>query len=94
MEEFSSMKEVNVKIINQSGLHTRPGKDFVQLAKTFESQVIVIKDDLEYNGKSLLKIMKAGICQGDQLVIRADGTDASEAIEALKNYIETLDPEA
>lgn len=88
------MESVNVKIINQSGLHTRPGKDFIQLAKKFESKITVIKDDVEYNGKSLLKIMKAGICKGDQITITADGADDKEAIDALKSYVETLDPQA
>ncbi len=88
------MESVNVEIINQSGLHTRPGKDFIQLAKTFESKVTVIKDGIEYNGKSLLKIMKAGICKGDQVTITASGEDEKDAINALKSYIETLNPEA
>lgn len=88
------METVNVEIINQSGLHTRPGKDFVQLAKTFESKITITKDDIEYNGKSLLKIMKAGICKGDQVTITAAGEDEKDAINALKSYIETLDPQA
>ncbi|MFV0432224.1 MAG: HPr family phosphocarrier protein [Alphaproteobacteria bacterium] len=88
------MQSIHVEITNKSGLHTRPGKDFVQLAKTFESKIIVIKDDIEYNGKSLLKIMKAAICKGDKVEIKADGDDAETALKALQNYIETLDLEA
>ncbi len=88
------MQKTAVTIINASGLHTRPGKDFVQLAKTFESQVVLIKDSVEYNGKSLLKIMKAGISQNDEIEIKAEGVDEVDALSALKDYIENLDPDA
>ncbi len=88
------MQEATVEIINDSGLHTRPGKDFVQLAKKYESKIFVIKDGIEYNGKSLLKIMKAGISKGDNVVIKADGSDELDALSALKDYIENLDPTA
>ncbi len=88
------MQQVTVEIINDSGLHTRPGKDFVQLAKKFESQVVIVKDNIEYNGKSLLKIMKAGISKGENIIIKVEGDDELEAIKALKSYIENLDPSA
>ncbi|MFV0321419.1 MAG: HPr family phosphocarrier protein [Alphaproteobacteria bacterium] len=88
------MESTQVTIINQSGLHTRPGKDFVQLAKKYESKIIIVKDAIEYNGKSLLKLMKAGISKGEEITIKADGEDEKAAIEALKSYVENLDPEA
>ncbi len=88
------MQQATVTIINDSGLHTRPGKDFVQLAKTFESQITLAKDNIDYNGKSLLKIMKAGICKNDEITIKAEGSDELEAIKALTSYIENLDPQA
>lgn len=88
------MKSIQVTIINQSGLHTRPGKDFVQLAKKYESKIIIVKDAIEYNGKSLLKLMKAGISKGEEITIKADGEDEKAALEALKSYVENLDPEA
>lgn len=88
------MESIQVTIINQSGLHTRPGKDFVQLAKKYESKIIIVKDAIEYNGKSLLKLMKAGISKGEEITIKADGEDEKAALEALKSYVENLDPEA
>lgn len=88
------MESTQVTIINQSGLHTRPGKDFVQLAKKYESKITIVKDAIEYNGKSLLKLMKAGISKGEEITIKADGEDEKAAIEALKSYVENLDPEA
>ncbi len=88
------MQEITVEIINDSGLHTRPGKDFVQLAKKYESKILIVKEGIEYNGKSLLKIMKAGISKGDNIAIKAEGEDEAEALMALKDYVENLDPTA
>ncbi|MFV0322560.1 MAG: HPr family phosphocarrier protein [Alphaproteobacteria bacterium] len=88
------METTTLTIINKTGLHTRPGKNFVQLAKQFEAAITLEKEGSTYNAKSLLKIMKAGICQGDEIRLSADGSDEKEAITALKSYIENLDPEA
>ena len=35
------MKSKTVEIVNETGLHTRPGNEFVSLAKTFSSQISV-----------------------------------------------------
>lgn len=85
------MKKQTVTIKNPSGLHARPGKDFVQLAKTFECEVFLEKNDNVYNGKSLLKLMQAGLSQGDEVVIVVNGADEDEALIALVEYITNLD---
>ncbi len=88
------MQTQTVTIINKTGLHTRPGKNFVQLAKKFASSIMVQKEGAEYNAKSLLKIMKSVICQGDEITIAAEGTDEQAAVTELTAYIQGLDPEA
>lgn len=85
------MQQQTVTMNNPSGLHARPGKDFVQLAKSFESNIVVRKGDKEYNGKSLLKLMQAGIAQNDAITIVADGSDEQEALQALVRYISELE---
>lgn len=84
------MKNVELVLANESGLHARPGKDFVQLAKGFESVVTVIKGGERYNGKSLMKLMQAGLSKGDTFQIEAEGEDEDKAIEALTDYIKNL----
>ncbi len=44
-----------VEIVNETGLHLRPGKQFVAKAKTFESDISVKKGDKEASAKSMLK---------------------------------------
>ncbi len=43
-----------VEIVNETGLHTRPGNQFVKQAKQFESTINVKKGDKEFSAKSLL----------------------------------------
>ncbi|WP_225757060.1 HPr family phosphocarrier protein [Cardiobacterium sp. Marseille-Q4385] len=84
------MQEKNLTLNNPSGLHARPAKDFVQQAKGFEANVTIIKDGNEYNGKSLMKLLQAGLSKGDQLTLRTDGADEADALEKLADYITNL----
>jgi len=84
------MKEAVITVKNPTGLHTRPGTEFVQLAKTFESDIIVKKGEKEANAKSIVKLLKIGISCGDEITVSASGSDEDKAIEALTAYIENL----
>lgn len=84
------MQSIDLVLNNDSGLHARPGKDFVQLAKTFASVVTVIKGGERYNGKSLMKIMQAGLSKGDSFQIETEGDDEEKALAALADYIKNL----
>ena len=48
------MIEKEVILQNKSGLHARPAAIFVQVANKFESEIKIIKDDQEVNGKSIM----------------------------------------
>lgn len=42
---------------NKLGLHARPASMFVKLATKFKSEIFVIKDGEEVNGKSIMGLM-------------------------------------
>jgi phosphotransferase system HPr (HPr) family protein len=77
-------------ITNDSGLHTRPGNDFVKMAKEFSCSVTVSKGDKTADGKSLLKLMKVNVIKGDTIVIRCDGSDEAAALNSLGTYLGSL----
>jgi len=77
-----------VRIENRLGLHARPAAEFVKLANRFSSDVFVARDALEVNGKSIMGMMMLAAEQGVELVIRADGEDAAEAVAALVTLVE------
>src|SRR5205085_2282072 len=71
------------KIVNPLGMHARPAAEFVKLASRFKSAVEVKKDDLTVNGKSIMGVMMLAAECGSSLIIRTDGADAEQAMEAL-----------
>lgn len=78
-----AMIEREARIVNPLGMHARPAAEFVKVASRFKSKVDVQRDALSVNGKSIMGVMMLAAEQGSSLVIRADGADAEEALEAL-----------
>ena len=70
------------------GLHARPANIFAKKATEFESNINIIKDGKEANGKRLLAVLTLGAKQGDLLTIKIDGADESEAAATLKNLFD------
>lgn len=81
------MVERTVTIVNRQGLHARPAAEIVKLTSKFESEVTLVRDDLEVNGKSIMGVMMLAAEQGASLRLRADGPDAEQALEALAALI-------
>lgn len=79
---------LNVTIQNRLGLHARPAMSFVDTASTFSSNVRVRKGEQEVDGKSIMQLMMLAATQGTELHITADGSDAREAVDALRDLIQ------
>ncbi len=75
--------ERSAPIVNRLGLHARPAAEFVKVANRFKAHILVRKDELEVNGKSIMGMMMLAAECGSALLLRADGDDAEAAIEAL-----------
>jgi len=75
-------------IKNKLGLHARPAALFVQEANRFKSDVVVVKDGLEVNGKSVMGLMLLAAESGSTLTVKADGPDESQALEAIQKIFE------
>jgi phosphotransferase system HPr (HPr) family protein len=71
-------------------LHARPAADFVRAAMQFSSDVWVSAGDREANAKSLLAILALGARRGTVLHLRAEGDDASAAVDTLATAISKL----
>ncbi len=79
--------EREVQIINKNGLHARPAAEIVKLASKFRCEITVVRDDLEVNGKSIMGVMMLAAECGATLIVRADGLDADQAVEAIAALI-------
>ncbi len=81
--------EKQVIILNRLGLHARPASRFAQLASSFQSDVWLIRDGDSVDGKSILEVLTFACPTGTKLVVRAEGPDAKEAVEALASLVAT-----
>ena len=77
------MKECQVEILNKRGLHARAAAKLVNLASRFASEINLIADGEAVEGKSILGILMLGAGHGSHLTLRCDGTDETEATEAI-----------
>jgi phosphocarrier protein len=83
--------EKTLTIRNRMGLHARPAAMFVQEASKFKSQIHVVKDGLQVNGKSIMGLMLLAAESGSKLTIKADGPDEALALEALAKVFEMFE---
>lgn len=81
------MPERTVEIVNKNGLHARPAAEIVKLASKFQSEITIVKDDLDVNGKSIMGVMMLAAECGSTIQLRADGPDADAALDALAGLV-------
>jgi phosphocarrier protein HPr len=82
------MTERELKIVNRNGLHARPAAEIVKLASRFASEITMVRDELEVNGKSIMGVMMLAAEYGSTVLVRADGPDAEEAVHAIADLVE------
>jgi phosphocarrier protein HPr len=81
------MVERQVRVVNRLGLHARPAAEIVKTAAQFKSEITIIRDDLEVNGKSIMGVMMLAAEYGATITLRADGPDEEKAVDALAELI-------
>ena len=73
---------------NRLGLHARAAALLVKTANRFLSDIIIEKDGLEVNGKSIMGILMLAAAKGSKITLKVDGKDASQAMQTLGKLIE------
>lgn len=74
-------------ILNRLGLHARAAAQLVRLANGFASEIHVVKDGMEVNGKSIMGVLMLAAPKDTKILVRAIGLDAEEAIAAIGELI-------
>ena len=68
-------------------MHARPARLLWEKARSFRGDVRIVKDALDVDAKSIFDIMTLDASKGTELIVRACGEDAEEAIVALTQLI-------
>jgi phosphocarrier protein HPr len=81
------MAERCVTIVNKNGLHARPAAEIVKTASKFSSDIVIVRDELEVNGKSIMGVMMLAAECGATITLRASGPDEDGAVDAIASLI-------
>jgi len=95
---MSNAAEIQITLTNKKGLHARAAAKFVkavgqfsvkaQVAKVAGASVVQGAEPVETSGGSILGLMMLGAEYGSTLRIRFEGSQAQEALDALKKLLE------
>ena len=77
-----------MRIVNSLGLHARPAAAFVKIAGRYQCHIAVRNDEMEVNGKSIMGMMMLAAECGSELLLRADGEDAEQAVGELMKLVQ------
>ena len=78
----------DVKIRNRLGMHARAAVKFVQMANRYRSDVRVIKDGNEANGKSIMGLLTLVAAHGTSMSLICEGEDADAMVTALAELVD------
>jgi phosphocarrier protein HPr len=79
----SAIQHCLVTVRNPEGLHMRPADKLVRAAAGFQCQIELERAGQIADCRSILSLLTLGATQGCELVLRAQGPDAAEAIQAI-----------
>ena len=80
--------ERDLVLKNKYGLHARPATLLAEVANGFKSEVTVVKEGQEVNGKSIFGLMMLAAECGSTLRVKAVGDDSDAAVAAIEKVIE------
>jgi len=79
--------ERRVRICNKLGLHARASAKLASEASRFACDISLLRDEINVNCKSIMGIMMLAAGKGSDLLLVAEGSDASDALDALETLI-------
>ena len=78
------MKKKDLLIENKLGLHARAAAQIVRTATGFNSKILLSKDGIEVDGKSIMGIMMMAAARGTTVLVSAEGDDEDKAMEGME----------
>ena len=85
------MKECEVVIGHELGLHARAAAKLVQLSRRFKSTIVLTRADnaqnVQADARSILSILLLAAGHGSRLKVRVEGADEDEALERVCEYL-------
>ncbi len=80
--------EKKLTIKNELGIHARSAAMIVRAVEHCESSVILERDGMQVDAKSLLDILTLACPQYSTIVVRANGDDAQDVVDRISKLVE------
>ena len=78
----------DVTVLNRYGIHARPAALLVKAATRFPGEILLEKNGVKVNAKSIMGLLTLEGHHGARLKIHAAGPDAAEALAVLAELFE------
>lgn len=83
------MLQENITIVNKLGLHARAAAKLVRLASSFDSEVLLKRQQREVNGKSIMGVMLLAAGKGSEIQLSVSGKDEQLAFAKISALIKS-----
>ena len=80
------MQKFTYVITAVQGIHTRPAGQLVNVAKKYESQIMISAKEKTADLKKILALMSLGVKQNEEVTVSVTGTDEAVAVKELKQF--------
>ena len=77
------MIEREVLIVNQLGMHARAAAKFVHLATSYQSRIVVSRNNRSMDSKSIIGLLLLAAARGTAVTLVVEGPDEELAANAL-----------
>ena len=81
------MVSEQLTVINKAGFHMRPANLFVQTMLKFQSNITIVFNGREIDGKSIMNVMAACMKQGAEIEIRCDGDQEADCLKTAAELV-------
>lgn len=81
------MVSEQLTVVNKAGFHMRPANLFVQAMTKFQSNITIVFNGRDIDGKSIMNVMAACMKQGTEIEIRCDGPDEVEMLRTAAELV-------
>jgi phosphocarrier protein len=83
------MQQFTYTIKDDLGIHARPAGLLVRLSSKYNSQITLVKDKKTADAKKIFSVMSLGVRYNDTVTVTVQGSDETEAADAVKGFFET-----
>lgn len=84
------MKQAEITLKNEFGLHMRPAQGLMKLALQQPGDVFVEKDGIRANAKSIVELIGLAAAAGDSIVLICDGDGEDQSLKEIAEFLENL----